>query len=193
MIKAIIFDWGNVLELVDQKGFNKEISNKYSVELERFTGVEAKNRSKMDAGEIDTEEYLDNINKELGIEIDKEEYYDIFFSKYVRQNKKLIDIIRKLKKYKLFILSNNNPPFYRHMKEDTDFEDIFDKIVLSFKEGLKKPNREFYMKVLDGLKPEECLFVDDREGHAEAAEKLGMKTIVYDFVEQFEEEFSNLV
>jgi len=181
MIKAFIFDWGGVLEFVDTTGFSRELASKYSVSEERFIEAERKNRRGLDAGDIDEEQYFMNIEKELKIKLDRKESYKLLFSKYVRPNRPLLNYIKKLKKkgYKMFILSDNNPLFYEHMKKDTDFENIFDRIVLSFQENMMKPNREIFNKVRHGFKPDECIFVDDKQEHVAAAKEMGMKAIRY--------------
>ena len=90
-------------------------------------------------------------------------------------------------------MSNNNEPFYNYMKKATDFESIFDKIIVSFKEKIKKPNKLFFEKALIGLKPEECVYVDNKEDFAKAAENLGMKIIVYTNYEDFMKDIKKLI
>lgn len=194
--RAFIFDWGNVLELIDQTGFWHEMSLKYSVPEDLFRRTERESRSKLDAGGIGTDQYLENISNRLGIKINEKEYHEIFFSKYVRLNTELLDIIRQLKKggYKLFILSNNNPPFYEHMKRSTDFERIFDRIIISFQEKMEKPNPLFFQKVFEhsNIKPQECIYVDDIDDFVKVAEQLGMHSITYVSVQQFLKELASL-
>ena len=193
MIKAFIFDWGNVLHLIDQDGFIKEMAERYSVDYHTLREVEREARHAMDAGFMSTEKYIAEIENSCGIKIDAREYHQIFFSKYVTLNYPLIEYIRNLndkklkKRYYLVLLSNNNPPFYEFMKKRTRFEKMFDKILISYQHKMKKPDPRFYRKALEGtrIKPEECLYVDDRNDLAKAAKKLGMHPIVYTTFEQF--------
>jgi putative hydrolase of the HAD superfamily len=194
--KAFIFDWGNVLEIIDRTGFGHEISAKYSIPEDLFRKVKRENILKLDAGEINTDQYLENIGTAFGIKINKQEYCDILFSRYVKLNKELLDVIRKLKRmdYRLIILSNNNPIFYEHMKKSTDFERIFDRIILSFQERMKKPNPLFYQKAFEGsdLKPQQCIYLDDREDMVKVASELGMRGITYTSVEDFLKELESM-
>ena len=196
MIKAIIFDWGGVLHMIDSKGFRRDLSSRYGVDETLLEKIEIKERLKMDSGEINVDEYLNNINSQLKIKLNEKDYYDLFFSKYVKLNKVLLNLIKKLKKnnYKLFILSNNNPFFYKYMKKTTEFESIFDKIILSFQEKNKKPNISFFLKVLEktDIEPQEAIFVDDREEYKGIVRKIGMKFLLFRNNKQLKQDFIKL-
>jgi len=188
MIKALIFDIGDVLHHVNLQGFADWFAEKHNVDKEEFLKIEVKNRVAMDAGEIDEYQHVKNIEDHFLIKINPKEYYDTFFLKYTRSNKELLEYIKKHKqKYKMFVLSNNNPPFHEHMKKEADYHNIFDKIFLSYKKKMKKPDPEFYLKLLKGtgIKPEECVFTDDREDNVKESEKLGMKGVRYISFEDF--------
>uniref|UniRef100_A0AC34GMT4 Epoxide hydrolase n=1 Tax=Panagrolaimus sp. ES5 TaxID=591445 RepID=A0AC34GMT4_9BILA len=55
----------------------------------------------------------------------------------------------------------------------------FDVIVESCKVNMRKPFPDIYKYTLEklGLKPEECIFIDDLQMNCETAEKLGIKSI----------------
>ncbi|GBL35160.1 D-ribitol-5-phosphate phosphatase [Filimonas sp.] len=56
---------------------------------------------------------------------------------------------------------------------------FFDRIYLSHRVGLRKPNPAIFELVLreNQLKADETLFIDDSPQHIEAAKKLGIQTI----------------
>lgn len=58
----------------------------------------------------------------------------------------------------------------------------FHGVMISVEEGLIKPDAAIYRRLTDryGLKPEECLFIDDNPANIEAARKLGWQGIVFD-------------
>lgn len=58
----------------------------------------------------------------------------------------------------------------------------FHGVMISVEEGLIKPNAAIYQRLTDryGLKPEECLFIDDNPANIEAARKLGWQGLVFD-------------
>ena len=63
--------------------------------------------------------------------------------------------------------------------ESAPFMTDVDGAVVSWEEGCGKPSERFYRTLFEryGLKPEECLFLDDRKDNTDAAGKLGMNAI----------------
>ena len=56
---------------------------------------------------------------------------------------------------------------------------FFDTMALSCELGVTKPERAIYLAAVEGLgvKPQECVFVDDVPPYVQAARKLGMATV----------------
>ncbi|MFC2143591.1 HAD family hydrolase [Candidatus Aenigmatarchaeota archaeon] len=193
MIKEFVFDFGGVLVFSNLEEFIKEISSQYKISSDIFRQVELENRLKLDAGLITINQYFDSMEKKLNIQIDRKKYPELIL-KYATLNKELINIVKKLKKhYRLFMLTNNSPLGEKYIKENTEFEQIFDKIIISYHEKMKKPDPEFYKKVIEGtdIKFNECVYLDDREDLVEAGRKLGMKSIVYTTVQDFIEKITS--
>ena len=183
MIKAIIFDLGNVIILHNNEKFFLKVLSKYKIfNRDLFQKVELESRLKMDYGEITSHEYIRNINKQTGSNIKEKDYYNIFFSKpQSKLNTNLIGLIKELRrKYKIFLLANNNKPMHEFIKSKK-LDKLFDKVLFSYQVGLKKPDPKFFERLLSGtkIKSEECVFVDDREDYMPRVKKLKMKTIVY--------------
>ncbi|MBU0953507.1 MAG: HAD family phosphatase [Nanoarchaeota archaeon] len=186
MIKALVFDWGNVLEFFDAEGMWTALAEQYQLDRDRFAYFELSLREKkFDGGLISIDEYFERLNKEFGISIDQKKYVKTYFS-HLKPNTELLGIIKKLKpRYKMIILSNNNPFFFERITK-LGFDTLFDTILFSCQERLLKPDPRFYQKVFEtGLKPDECVFVDDRETFVEGAKQVGMHAVVYRGIEQF--------
>ena len=60
-------------------------------------------------------------------------------------------------------------------------ESLFDVIIFSAEEKLRKPEPEIYLRALTRLKlsPKEAIFVDDMPYNVEAARRLGMQAILF--------------
>lgn len=56
---------------------------------------------------------------------------------------------------------------------------LFDLVIESSKEGVRKPNPQFYALACErlGVKPHECVFLDDLGVNLKSAQALGMQTI----------------
>ena len=83
---------------------------------------------------------------------------------------------------KVFALSNYGlEPFARTEKRFSAIFSQMDGMVISSREKISKPEPAIYQLLCSryGLKPEECVFIDDRPVNAEAARRVGMQAIVY--------------
>lgn len=100
----------------------------------------------------------------------------------------------KAKGYKLYYLSNYSWPAVRDCAKELEFLPYMDGGILSFLEKVIKPDAAIYHLLMDryGLKPEECVFLDDTEKNIIAARAVGMKGIVFKTKEQAIEELRKL-
>jgi putative hydrolase of the HAD superfamily len=59
------------------------------------------------------------------------------------------------------------------------FDELFDGVVISAEEGIRKPSRRMYELGFEraGARPEECVYVDDLPFNLTPAQELGMATI----------------
>lgn len=82
----------------------------------------------------------------------------------------------------LYLLTNYSEwMFDYHYKNEFSFTDSIDGMVVSGKVKLLKPDRAIYEALMKkyGLKPEECVFFDDRAENVEGARKCGINGIVF--------------
>nr|NNM90640.1 HAD family phosphatase [Bacilli bacterium] len=96
-------------------------------------------------------------------------------------DEELVRFVRRCKKkYKIAALSNAGEDLERRLRR-YGYEDLFDDVINSYRIGLAKPDNDCYHYALDrlGVKPEEVLFVDDKERNTVIAHQLGMHTYVY--------------
>lgn len=78
------------------------------------------------------------------------------------------------------LLSNSWGP--RGVSYDTSlFERLFDVLVISGEEGVRKPDQPIYDLAVErmGLAPSELVFVDDLPGNLKPARAMGVETIVH--------------
>ena len=63
----------------------------------------------------------------------------------------------------------------------------FDALQISCDDGFRKPDRRAFEFIMNKLKvkPKESIFVDDKQKNLDAAEELGMKTILFKNNPQF--------
>lgn len=85
----------------------------------------------------------------------------------------------KEKGYGIYLLSNYSEILFRTHTKDADFMRDIDGMVVSYQVHKIKPDPAIYLHLLQKyhLKPETCLFFDDRTANTEAARKLGITAI----------------
>lgn len=83
------------------------------------------------------------------------------------------------KKYKLAIINNGTALTLDYLNRKYSIRDNFDLFISSALEGVRKPNSEIFIVAAErlGVKPGECLFMDDIEENIKGARNVGMKTI----------------
>jgi putative hydrolase of the HAD superfamily len=84
--------------------------------------------------------------------------------------------------YKLAIVNNGTGLTLSKFKSKLDIDTKFDAFISSAIEGIKKPDAEIYLLSAEklGVKPNECLFMDDSYKNIEGARQAGMTTLWWD-------------
>jgi putative hydrolase of the HAD superfamily len=82
--------------------------------------------------------------------------------------------------YRLYLLSNASISQHQYWP-DFAISRLFDGKLISCDIGIIKPNPAIYQTFTEqfGLKPEECLFIDDLPANVAAAVQCGWKGIVF--------------
>jgi len=185
VIKNIIFDLGNVLVDVHYERFREKIysfNNSKDAYDNFFLDGNYWNLG-FEAGKLTTNEFVSKCIAELQLEMSRENFITAFNDVFDEINP-MKDIVQKLSKeksYKLFLLSNTSPLHFNYVMRKFDYINLLDKYGLSYELKSLKPGREIYERAIKhfGVYPEECLFIDDLVENCLAAEKFGIKTIVY--------------
>lgn len=92
----------------------------------------------------------------------------------------------KQKGYRVYILSNYSRWTYENTAEALSFLEDVDGAVFSFQVQQIKPEPEIYRSLLEkySLKPEECVFLDDRQENLDAAAAQGIVGIRFTTYEE---------
>lgn len=184
MIKNIVFDIGDVILNFDFKKVVDEFTN--DLEKKEFflnnilTSPSWQGFTLIDYGYLTIGEAIsivqDNTNYRESDLVEK--VFKNYFL-YSHINKKVLDLIKKLRKeYKIYLLSNINEHTFNFIKTSGLFE-IVDGYILSFEEHKVKPNEGIYKKLLAkyGLTASESLFIDDNLRNIKTAKRLNFEVI----------------
>lgn len=182
--EAVVFDIGNVLvafaweEYLKSLGFDEEtyehVANAMFRNEDWYAG---------DLGLVTTKQWL-----ELFIENDPayESQIRYTFENFGRaivpyKYTKPWTTLLKQRKKKIYFLSNYSEEMFCQSKEQLDFLGYFDGGLLSWEEKCMKPDDRIYKILLKRyqLKPEKCVFFDDRMENVEGARRAGMKAFLF--------------
>ena len=188
-IKNIIFDYGNVIFMLDfqqlKEGWNRIAISGPDAFFSH--GVQHPIFDQFDKGHITEKDFRDFIREKSGkADLSDEEIDAAWNSLLLGVADGTHEVLAELKqKYRTFLLSNINPIHYNYimnyLKTEFGFENndhLFEKTYYSHFVGLRKPDKAIFEKVLseNGLKAEETLFIDDIAENLEPAKALGIQT-----------------
>lgn len=197
MIRTIIFDIGNVLTVFGWKNFLHSFG--FPPEIEKRVGkatVDNPFWHEFDKGFLSDEEMLEGfIRNDPSVEKELREIY-VSLHGIVTKADYAIPWIKALKKagYQVLVLSNFSDKVRRENGDALDFLEYVDGGILSYKDGVIKPDPAIYSLLLEryGLKPEECVFLDDMQPNLDAAARFGIHTILFRSYEEAQEELKKL-
>lgn len=104
-------------------------------------------------------------------------------------------IVEELKpNYKIGFLSNASDDWMNDLFTE-DQRALFDDVVLSFRVGMAKPDKEIFELAAErlGANPNECVFVDDIERYCEGARATGMKSLRYGAFSEFKDSMRSVI
>lgn len=109
---------------------------------------------------------------------------------YKIRNADIFEKIRKINSNIKLVIATNNVPIIRQWINDNFNAKLIDKIYISSELGYRKPNSEFFKKILKDyeIKPDELLFIDDKEMNIGSANSLSIKTILLKNIDDLEKE-----
>ena len=195
MIKSIIFDWGGVLIDKPSAEIITYLSNHFNVSEKEFRRPFQKYESAFQEGRISEDDLWTNVCSELKVKKPSVKSLWIDAFKYVyREKKDVFSLASSLKKngYKTGFLSNTEAPTMKFFYEQG--YDMFDVLVFSCDEGIRKPNREIYEIMIKRLnvQPQDAILIDDKEENIKGAEKAGLKGILFKDINQLKQELFSL-
>lgn len=184
MIKAVIFDLGNVLVGFDRAKILERLGAAIGCGAEEF-------RRRYELADIEDRLERGRISPEALLGWFRSQGFDGSFSEFrtlwsdnFHELKPVSRVFTALKgEARVLILSNTNKLHYEFLSEKFPFLRQADKAVLSYELGLRKPEAEIYraaLKAAGDILPEEAVFIDDLMANIEAASALGINTILLD-------------
>jgi len=179
-VKLLVFDMGHVFVDFDWTEVKRGFCARANVPAERMQQALAHVGSLgYEHGKVTTAVFLSELNDQLQSSLSMDDFKRLWTATF-HENAEMAALLQVLKSsYPLYLLSNTNEVHWEHLQDTYNVARHFDELILSYKVGLKKPDRSIYEEVLtrSGLSADQCLFVDDLEENVRAACEVGMQTI----------------
>ena len=182
MIKTIIFDIGGVIARTNFEALYSNFAERVGISPELVSAYHETKIEDLLLGRITLDQFWKDM-RDAGAKPDLD-LQTIWIEEGIKNgeiNNGLLEIIKKLRKnYSVGVLTNLTPSRLL-LDEKFNLYSHFDYAILSCKEHLKKPDPAFYQLSLAAAsaKPEEAIFVDDKEKCTVGAEQVGIKSIIY--------------
>ena len=186
MIKNVVFDCGQVLIHFDPKYMvERYVTDPEDSALLQKVIFDRAYWDRLDLGTITDEEVVAESCGRVPERLHKavaEIYYNwIYNIPEIEGMRELIHDLKSIFGVKICLLSDISKYFSQHCQEIPILSEI-DVLVMSADHALVKPHRETFenlFRVCD-IRPEESLFVDDRQKNVEGAEACGMSGYCFD-------------
>jgi putative hydrolase of the HAD superfamily len=143
-----------------------------------------------DIGKLSPQEFFQSLKESLKLFISFEAFVPIWNHIFV-EDQGVSEIIHSLKrKQRLGLLSNTDPLHFEYIVSTFPVVSEFEKWILSYEVGFKKPDARIFQKAIEwaSVEPEKILFIDDTKGHVEAAVSSGIQGIHFLSAQQLKEE-----
>ncbi len=190
-VRAIILDYGMVLCRRPSLAETDRIAKIFGVDHATFWQLYEKNRGAYDKNDIGGKEYWGRFASETNTHLDDDTLekllrWDIEIWSHLEEP--LLSWTRSLRVagFQTALLSNLHLRFSAHIRSSSEWLQLFDHLIFSSEVRLIKPDPAIFLKCLQALrvKPEQTLFIDDRDANVETAIALGGYAIKYESVSQ---------
>ena len=145
-----------------------------------------------DLGEIDLPQVLEHLSHLTGA---TPAQLEAEFWACVKIDPAMVALIDSLRgRTKTALLSNAMRPFLRQVLDQHDLPRRFDAMVISYEEGLTKPNPVIFRLMADrlGVPVQACFFTDDSSINIDAARACGMQAALFTGIEQLKRDLAAL-
>jgi putative hydrolase of the HAD superfamily len=179
MIRAVIFDFGNVLCRFDNRRIVENLapySDLTPEELSARVLTPSALGTRYESGLITSGAFFESAKALCRLRITRVEFVRAFCGIFTPIPETEALVKRLHGHVKLGLLSNTSEWHYLHAIRAVEVFPLFDAVTVSFEVKALKPDAAVYRDMLEKLElaPEECFYTDDILPFVEAARELGM-------------------
>jgi len=183
MIKAVFFDYDGVLT-PDKTGTYttcKYIHGVTGIDIDKLEQCYKQFNKVLNTNQKTHQDIWPQFCDCIGQSLDIQILQDAFDS--TPSNKEVFQLASRIKnKYKIGIITDNKKDRIVAVRKKFGLDDIFDSIIVSADVGCGKDNERIFYQAAEsvGVRPEECVFIDNQRKNLVVPVRIGYKTIFYD-------------
>lgn len=182
-MKNIVFDLAGVVFARNPLRFPKHLEEFFSFVFTTPEGGVPKFWSDYDRGTRSVDEVAEAVASYRNCSVEEAKSNMLLAIEYQEEIEATARLIPELKMagYRVIVLSNMSKEYIDFLRKKPVYSH-FDEEIISCEVGLVKPEREIYELLLTryGLRPEETIFIDDRQENVDAAAELGITPFLFD-------------
>ena len=194
-LRAVVFDYGMVLTGQPSAEAHDAMLRITGLPHDEFEAVYWADRHAYDEGKLTGLQFWQNIVRDAKLDLDaaKIDELNLWDARmWTTQNPSMLAWQKELKKRGLrtAILSNMGDTVLASIEREFDWLPQFDLLIWSFQHNLAKPDPAIYNLTLErlGTRPEETVFIDDKQPNIDAARELGLVGILFTTVDRLREQ-----
>ena len=198
-LRAVILDYGMVLCRKPSIGEIDRIAQLFDVDHTTFWQHYEQHRGAYDKNDISGKEYWGRFARDTKTRLDDDTLEQLLrwdIEIWSNLEEPLLSWTRSLRVagFQTALLSNLHLRFSAHIRSSAKWLQLFDHLIFSSEVGLIKPDPAIFLKCLQALrvKPQQTLFIDDRDANVKTAIALGGYAIKYESVPQLAKELKAL-
>jgi putative hydrolase of the HAD superfamily len=198
-IRAVVLDYGEVLCERPKKDALRRMAQVIGIQPDRFFALYGTSRDPYDQGVISPEEYWEGFAKRAGAPIDRSVVAQLrildteMWSSTSPEMMEWVDLLNE-SELTTAVLSNMQHDMAAYARKNFPWFAHLDHQILSCEIGLIKPDPAIFRETVKrvGVRPQEALFVDDREANVNAARGTGMVAIRFQSPKQLRDDLQEM-
>jgi putative hydrolase of the HAD superfamily len=198
-IRAVILDYGEVLCQRPKMEALQGMARVFGIDPGKFIALYGGSRDPYDRGVMTAEQYWREFARRAEAEVDEEviqQLRRLDTEMWSTTSPEMTEWVGMLKESGLTtaLLSNMQHDMAAYARKNFDWLRGIDHQILSCEVGLVKPDAAIFHHCIErvGVRPEEALFVDDREANVNSARAIGIRAIHFKTTEQLRDELQQI-
>lgn len=187
-IQALILDLGNVLAFHDNAKLFAELARAFRTDPEELKArLDGGLWDRVNRGHLPGDALRQELVARLGHEVSPGDWFDLWNCHFTVNAAMVAHVESLVGRLPLLLLSNTHDQHVAYLRPRLPVLERFERLVLSYEEGLVKPERGLYERAIAATRvpPWRAAFFDDVERYATAATEVGLHGRVFQSASEF--------